>query len=80
MGIDNLMHIRKWHRHREIQKLCDIIVFDRMVSNRLVNNCFFDLNTDTTIDKTAINNIILNRRSICSNSSTKIRLKEYYDK
>ena len=80
MGIDNLVHLRRWHRHREIQKLCDIIVFDRMTSTRLVNNLFFDFKTTPPIDKTVINNIIISRRILCKTSSTEIRLNGYYDR
>ena len=37
MGIDNIVDFPKWHRSREIPKLCNIIIFDRPCATRDVN-------------------------------------------
>lgn len=73
MGIDNLISFRKWYRYREISKLCDIIIFDRLVPARLVNPTFFGLKTKANVDKTQTGNIIVDRRNLCNISSTQIR-------
>ncbi len=73
MGIDNLVNFRKWYRYRNITQLCDIIIFDRLVSSRLVNSAFLGLTKKATIDKTQTHNIIINRRNLYDISSVQIR-------
>lgn len=73
MGIDNAKNFRKWHRYSDIINLCDIIIFDRLVSNRLVNISDFGLKAKGSLAKTQTNNIIINRKSLCNISSTQIR-------
>lgn len=76
MGVDNLTNFRKWYRYQEIQKLCDIIVFDRPVPARLVNRAPLAFNYEGNLAKTQTNNIIIHRRELSSLSSTQIRANE----
>lgn len=76
MGIDNASGFRKWYRYKDIPKLCDIIIFDRPVSTRLVNSAPFLLKSKGILAKTQTNNIIVHRNSLCTVSSTQIRANE----
>lgn len=76
MGIDNAASFRDWYRYQEIPKLCDIIIFDRLVPTRLINSRDFALKANGTLAKTQTNNIIIHRKSLCAVSSTQIRAHE----
>lgn len=75
MGIDNLVNFHKWGRYKEIPDLCDIIVFDRPVVNRLVDIKSFKLIQKPKLAKKQINSIIVDRGSLVPLSSTEIRSK-----
>ena len=76
MGIDNTASFRKWYRYKDIPKLCNIIIFDRPVSTRLVNSAPFLLKSKGILAKTQANNIVVHRKSLCTVSSTRIRANE----
>lgn len=75
MGIDNTGYFHKWYRCNDIIKTCPIIVFDRPVAARLVNNSRFYFNSQLIVDKAGIMPIIIDRSVINHNSSTIIREK-----
>lgn len=76
MGIDNAAHFQQWHRYQEIPQLCNIIIFDRPVSTRLVNCSAFALKPNGSLAKTQTNHIIIHRKNLCAVSSTQIRANE----
>ena len=81
MGIDNIQSFRKWYRYNELPQLCEVIVFDRPVTSRLVNNMFLGLKTKPGIDKTHTTGIMTHRAKLCNISSTQItktvKLEDY---
>ncbi|MDG1436712.1 MAG: hypothetical protein P8P83_02875 [Rickettsiaceae bacterium] len=76
MGVDNLSNFKKWYRYKDLPKLCDIIIFDRPVDNRLVSSSAFSLKLNGELAKNQTNNIIIHRKNLCTVSSTKIRTHE----
>lgn len=73
MGVDNLSNFHKWYRFKEIPELCKIILFDRPVKQRFVNNSLFSLRFKPTLAKTQTNNIITHRGLMHDISSSKIK-------
>lgn len=78
MGIDNLGNFHQWYQYQNIPALCPIIIFDRPVSNRLVNNSRFLLKLNPIVDKTMIMPIITDRSLMDYSSSTAIRRSKDY--
>jgi nicotinate (nicotinamide) nucleotide adenylyltransferase len=76
MGIDNVVDFPKWHRSDEIQKLCNIIIFDRPCSTRFVKLEDFGLKTHANLDNTEVKNIIIDRNDLYDVSSSEIRQKQ----
>lgn len=76
MGIDNIENFHRWYRYQDITNLCPIIIFDRPVSTRMVNNSNFFFKFNPIVDKTQSINIIIYRSTLDSTSSTNIRKKE----
>jgi nicotinate (nicotinamide) nucleotide adenylyltransferase len=73
MGIDNLLDFRKWYRFSELIKICEIIIFDRPNTNRLINVGSILPNSQPNLDKTQKNHIIVHRGKLLDLSSTMIR-------
>ena len=61
MGMDNTVHFHKWYKFEAITRLCNIIIFDRPVRTRLVNNSLFALKLKPVIDKNKTGSIIIDR-------------------
>ncbi len=76
MGIDNIVDFPKWHRSREIPKLCNIIIFDRPCATRDVNPKDFGLKPTGNLDNAEVHNIIIDRNDLYDISSTQIRQKQ----
>lgn len=73
MGIDNLLDFKKWHRFSDLIKLCEIIIFDRPNTNRLINVDSILPNSQPGLDKTQKHHIIVHRGRLLDLSSTMIR-------
>ncbi|MFK7967699.1 MAG: nicotinate-nucleotide adenylyltransferase [Rickettsiaceae bacterium] len=73
MGVDNLTNFHKWYRYEEIPKLCKIILFDRPVKERFINNSQFNLKYKRILAKTQTNNIMIYKGVMCSASSSQIK-------
>ncbi|MBN8511483.1 MAG: nicotinate-nicotinamide nucleotide adenylyltransferase [Rickettsiales bacterium] len=73
MGIDNLLDFKKWHRFSDLIKLCEIIIFDRPNTNRLINVGSILQNDQPNLDKTQKHHIIVHRGKLLDLSSTMIR-------
>ena len=73
MGVDNLTNFHKWYRHEEISMLCEMILFDRPVKERFVNNSRFNLKHKRILAKTQTNNIITHKGVMCPASSSQIK-------
>jgi nicotinate (nicotinamide) nucleotide adenylyltransferase len=76
MGIDAFLGFGAWHKKNQIRQLCDIIVFDRPIFNRLVN--IYSLNGACALDKTKTHPIILHRGKLNNISSSFIRYKNEF--
>jgi nicotinate (nicotinamide) nucleotide adenylyltransferase len=80
MGIDVFLTFHKWYHKKDIVNLCDIIVFDRPIYNRLVNIYSLGaINYPSALDKTKTSPIILYRGKLKNISSSFIRcnIKKY---
>jgi nicotinate (nicotinamide) nucleotide adenylyltransferase len=73
MGVDNLTNFHRWYRHEEISMLCEMILFDRPVKERFVNNSQFNLKHKRILAKTQTNNIITHKGVMCPASSSQIK-------
>lgn len=73
MGADNIGHFKKWHRSNDICKLCNIIIFDRSGTTRMLNIKRLALNYKANLAKAETHNIIFHRGKLCDLSSTLIR-------
>ena len=73
MGMDNLSNFHKWYRFTEIPNLCKIILFDRPVRERFVNNCQFSLKFKPILAKTQTHNIIIHKGLMHPISSSQIQ-------
>lgn len=73
MGVDNLDRFHRWYRYEEIPKLCKIILFDRPVKERFVNNSQFNLKYKRILAKPQTANIISHKGVMSSASSSQIQ-------
>ncbi len=73
MGVDNLANFHKWHKSEEISELCKIILFDRPVGERFVNNSQFSLKFKPILAKTQTDNIIIHKGLMYPISSSQIK-------
>ncbi|NRB10956.1 MAG: nicotinate-nicotinamide nucleotide adenylyltransferase [Rickettsiaceae bacterium] len=73
MGIDNLTKFHLWYRYKDIIKLCKIIIFDRPVESRFVNNSMLVTKLKPTVAKFQTSNIIIHKGMMRDISSSSIK-------
>ncbi len=73
MGVDNKSNFSSWYRFSDIVKLCEIIIFDRPVVDRFINNSEFDLKFKPFLAKKQTRNIMIYKGKMNMSSSSKIR-------
>ena len=72
MGVDNIVHFKKWERNEEIRKLCDIIIFDRPCNERMLSlGALYTENKKAKFMK-------VSRAKLLDISSTNLRKKTKY--
>ena len=76
MGIDNITHFKNWYRINDLRMLCNIIVFDRPLSYRMINIETLGLNDEPPLAKNKTKNIMIHRGKLCDLSSTFIRFSK----
>lgn len=76
-GIDNISNFHRWYRNKELLNLCDIIIFDRPCTSRMINFNTLYLNKKAVLAKNKSSNIIIHRGRLCDLSSTAIRSNKF---
>ena len=76
MGVDNILHFKRWSSASQITKLCDVAIFDRPCAQRMINlsTLYMDVTKPfgSVINKPSMG---LYRSRLHDISSTNLRLK-----